>query len=61
MSCVVVTAATYPVVHSKSGDTREKWAATELSPFLKKSYAEDDFPVSDSAPQKGAFIMIRSG
>jgi len=53
-----LNAATYPVVHGSSIDTCEKWAATELSMFLKKIYGKDDFPVVESIPDNGDYILL---
>jgi len=54
----VVNAATCPIVHSSSADVREKWAAAELSSFLKKIYVNDTFPVERSIPDSGNYILL---
>jgi hypothetical protein len=51
-------ATDYPIVCPSSADTCEKWAATELSSFLHEIYAEDQFPITESAPDNGDYIWL---
>ena len=51
-------ADSYPIVCRESAETCEKWAATELSTFLQEIYANDKFPITESAPSKGNYIWL---
>ena len=51
-------AGTYPIVCSTSADVRCQWAARELSGFLRLNHPEDDFPVTNSIPADGDFILL---
>jgi hypothetical protein len=55
---VSAKADTYPIVCGASADTCERWAATELSAFLQEIYAEDTFPIIETAPDKGDYIWL---
>jgi len=51
-------AGTFPVVHATSADVRCQWAARELSGFLRLIHAEDTFPIVNSIPADGDFILL---
>lgn len=53
-----VQAGIFPVVHSTSADVRCQWAARELSGFLGLIHTEHAFPVMNSIPADGDFILL---
>lgn len=53
-------AASYPIVLHESADTRTRWAASELSTCLGEIYRDDRFPLVDSAPVEGDFVVLGS-
>ncbi len=61
LSASTAVAANYPVVLDEGADTRTRWAAMELSKFLREIYPDDRFPVVDSTPGSGDFIVLASG
>jgi hypothetical protein len=51
-------AADVPVVRSPSADTRERWAAAELSLHLETLHPGEAFPVVEAVPAKGDCILV---